>query len=88
MKISNYSYNDFIIYSLSYFGLSEIVVKTMKSNNLDELAYQHTIDVIMDCNNLDLSDKAKNFRLLYKHFCLNKRINKDQLIADMLTFCA
>jgi len=88
MKINNYSYDDFIVYSLSYFGLAGIVEKKIKTSSQDVENIQHTLMVMEDCNKMDLSDKAKNFRILYRHFCLKNKINKDKLISDMLSFCA
>lgn len=88
MNTFNYTYDDFLVYSLSYFGLSGIVEKKLITNTIkDELYIKHALDVMHECNEMDLSDRAKHFRLLYKRFCVKNKLNKDQLISDMLNYC-
>jgi hypothetical protein len=53
----------------------------------DELYIKHVLDVMNECNEMDLSDRAKHFRFLYKRFCIKNKLNKDQLISDMLNYC-
>jgi hypothetical protein len=88
MNTYKYTYDDFLVYSLSYFGLSGIVEKKLITSTMkDELYIKHVLDVMNECNEMDLSDRAKHFRFLYKRFCIKNKLNKDQLISDMLNYC-
>jgi hypothetical protein len=73
---------------LSYFGLSGIVEKKLITSTIkDELYIKHALNVMKDCNEMDLSERAKHFIYLYKRFCVKNKLNKDQLITDMLSYC-
>jgi hypothetical protein len=89
MEIIHYTYDDFLIYSLSYFGLSSIVEKKIESHTLfKEVDLPHALLIIEDCKNMDLFDRAETFRKLYRRFYKKRVVTKDKLITDMLSYCA
>lgn len=85
MHLKHYTYEHFLVYSLSYFGLSNVVerrVQAQPSQDTNEI-----LDVIRDCNGKDLSERAKTFRTLYRRFCRSSQNSRDKLINDMLSYC-
>ena len=88
MNIQHYTYEDFLIYSLSYFGLSTVVEKKAREANVsDQEQVQKMVHIMDNCSRMDLSDRARFFRVLYKKFYVRNRVNKDKLLTDMLSYC-
>lgn len=88
MNIQQYTYEDFLVYSLSYFGLSPIVEKKAKEMaHNDQEQVQKMKHIMDDCSRLDFSDRARFFRVLYRKFYVRNRLNKDKLLGDMLSYC-
>lgn len=71
MNIQHYTYEDFLVYSLSYFGLSSVVErKAREGRNANQLEVQKLVHIMDDCSRMDLSDRARFFKALYKKFFL------------------
>jgi hypothetical protein len=88
MDIHNYTYKDFLFFSLTFFGLQSVVKKTLPLHKEDDLNMTKITNVMEQCNALDLSDRARYFRLLYRKFYKRNQISRDKLITDMLHYCA
>ena len=88
MEIKHYTYEDFVFFSLSFFGLQSLVFETLKNKNLEEINIKKINDLMSECSTLDLSDRARFFRILYRRFYKKNRITKDKLITDMLQYCS
>lgn len=85
MHLKHYTYDHFLVYSLSYFGLGQVVERRCKEQprgNLNEM-----LEVISDCHERDLSERAKTFRTLYRRFCKASAVSREKLINDMLSYC-
>lgn len=88
MNIQHYTYEDFLVYSLSYFGLSSVVErKAREGRNANQPEVQKLVHIMDDCSRMDLSDRARFFKALYKKFYIRQRVNRDKLITDMLSYC-
>lgn len=88
MDINNYTYQDFLFFSLSFFGLQGVVKNTLPHHTDDNLNISKNNNVMDECNRLDLSDRARFFRILYRKFYKRNNITRDKLITDMLRYCA
>lgn len=88
MDIKHYTYEDFVFFSLSFFGLQNLVSQTLENKKAEHINIKKNIDTMNQCTSLDLSDRARFFRILYRRFYKKDHITKDKLISDMLQYCS
>ncbi|MBL7765476.1 MAG: hypothetical protein JNJ58_05250 [Chitinophagaceae bacterium] len=87
MKTEHYTYEDFLVFSLGYLGLSSYVVNKIALKSHPQKKEDH-LKILAMCDELDGNDRAKHFRFLYRRFLRQENKNRDQLLNDMLEFCA